>query len=220
LLETDKQMNPAKIVFDNAESIAVVSAVVLYFKEIPERKKQKHYEAWQVIDNAKGIETSYARRKALEDLYEDDVSFRGIDLPEADLQNINLRWSNFSESNLRGANLRGANFTLVTLCGANLSGADLRWADLSGADLRWADLSGANLVGTILSGANLINAKLCDGHFYMADLSNIKWSYVTQWPDPAEVATDQNIPEALRQQLEITAPPPIQLPAPIQLSKP
>ena len=47
--------NPLKVLFDNAESIAIASAVILYFKEIPERKKQRHYEAWQIIDNAHGI---------------------------------------------------------------------------------------------------------------------------------------------------------------------
>lgn len=42
----------ARELFQNSESIAIVAAVVLYFKEIPDRKTQKHYDAWQVIDNA------------------------------------------------------------------------------------------------------------------------------------------------------------------------
>jgi hypothetical protein len=57
----------ARELFQNAESIAIVAAVVLYFKEIPDRKTQKHYDAWQVIDNAAvatqvsgGVFTSYA----------------------------------------------------------------------------------------------------------------------------------------------------------------
>ena len=34
-----------KAIFENLESIAIVSAVILYFKESPDRKYQKHYEA-------------------------------------------------------------------------------------------------------------------------------------------------------------------------------
>ncbi len=45
----------------NLEAIAIVAAVVLYYKESPDRKDQRHYEAWQVIDKAARVETSYAR---------------------------------------------------------------------------------------------------------------------------------------------------------------
>lgn len=120
LLEPNKQINPVKVVFDNAESIAIASAVVLYFKEIPERKKQKHYEAWQVVDNAKDIETSYARRKALEDLYQDGISFDSIDLSKAFLRNINLSGANLFGANLSEAFLERANFINADLFAANL----------------------------------------------------------------------------------------------------
>ena len=42
-----------KVLIDNAETIAIVSAAVLYYKEAPSRRDQRHYEAWQVIDHAK-----------------------------------------------------------------------------------------------------------------------------------------------------------------------
>ena len=40
-----------KNLFSNAESIAVGSAAVVFFLEIPDRKKRDHYEAWQVINS-------------------------------------------------------------------------------------------------------------------------------------------------------------------------
>ena len=99
-----------QVIFSSTESIAIAAAVALYFKEIPDRKEQKHYEAWQVIDNAAAakVPTSYARRKAIEDLHRDGVSLRGIDIPNVDLQGINLSFANLVFTNLNGANLSGA----------------------------------------------------------------------------------------------------------------
>jgi hypothetical protein len=169
-----------RVIFGNAESIAIAAAVALYFKEIPDRKERKHYEAWQVIDNATGTETSYARRKAIKDLYQDGVSFTGLDLPGADLMGVDLSGANLSGADLRGADLIGAKLSgadliyaklsdayligayLSDAClsGANLSGANLTFAYLIGAYLNDACLSGANLSGAYLSGANLSGAYL------------------------------------------------------------
>jgi hypothetical protein len=54
--------------------------------EAPDRKKRKHYEAWQVIDNAAAatVPTSYARVNALQDLNNDGVTLQGLDVPGAD----------------------------------------------------------------------------------------------------------------------------------------
>jgi BTB/POZ domain-containing protein KCTD9 len=148
-----------RVVFENAESIAIVSAVILYFKEAPDRKEQKHYEAAQVIDNAAAanVPTSYARFKALQDLNEDGVSLRGLDVPGADLEKINLP----------DADLSRADLSRTDLSDAILFGADLSDAKLFGAKLSRADLSGAILSNAILSNANFSGAKLID-----ADLSN------------------------------------------------
>jgi hypothetical protein len=189
-----------QVIFGSAESIAIAAAVALYFKEIPDRKEQKHYEAWQVIDNAAAanVPTSYARRKAMENLLRDRVSLRGVDMPEADLESINL-----SEADLRESDLERANLIYANLSGAKLSGANLLYANLSGANLEGADLNGANLEWAILRGARLSRADL-----FMANLSCIQWDDNTQWPEPAEVAKAKNIPEALKRHLGIQDSPP------------
>jgi len=175
--------NPIKVLFDNAEAIAITSAVVLYFKEIPERKKQRHYEAWQIIDNAHDIRTSYARRKAIEDLYEDGISFYEIDLPGADLKGIKLRFANLAKANFDGAELNFADLRDTLLTCAYLKGANLTAAELSGAELNSADLRRAKLTFT--------------------NLSDITWDPGTQWPASEEVAKARNIPEKLKQKLGI-----------------
>ncbi|MBE9181181.1 pentapeptide repeat-containing protein [Oculatella sp. LEGE 06141] len=176
-----------KVLFENAESIAIVTAVIFFFKEAPNRKAQKHYEAWQVIDHAAAahVPTSYARIQALQDLIEDGVSLRGVNLPGAHLQEINLkgavlisadlRSANLNGAILRGANLSGATLSSATLIdadlrGANLSIADLRGAVLGIANLRDADLHGADLQGANLDDADLRDAKLRSVNFNNADL--------------------------------------------------
>ncbi|MEM9805203.1 MAG: pentapeptide repeat-containing protein [Cyanobacteria bacterium P01_D01_bin.56] len=156
----------------DVESIAAVTAVILYIKGAPERRAQRHYEAWQVIDMAASanMEVSYARYQALEDLHRDGLSLEGLEAPNANLAKIELPKAELSHCNLRMANLQQAN-----LSGANLQGADLRAADLQHANLR-----GANLQGSNLQGANLRNAELWEAKWWDADLSEAElwWAEV------------------------------------------
>ena len=149
-----------RVAFYNADAIAVAAAVALYFKEIPDRKERKHDEAWQVIDNALGVETSYARYKALQALNKDGVTLAGIDLPGADLRNIDLHNADLSRANLQNADLYRANLSGANLSRANLTEARVEGADLSGANLTEADLSKANLSRTNLHRADLSYANL------------------------------------------------------------
>jgi hypothetical protein len=158
--------------FESAETMAIVGGVVLYLTERHDRKQRKHYEAWQVIDAAQGIKTSYARIKALEDLNEDGVSLEGLDLSNTNLRGINLRFADLSYTNLSGADLYEAD-----LSGANLFQADLNKADMSEVDLNNASLVATNLNCTNLSNADLTNASLIDTelnrtNLFEANLSN------------------------------------------------
>ncbi|EKV02320.1 putative low-complexity protein [Leptolyngbya sp. PCC 7375] len=146
----------------DVESIAAVIAVILYIKGAPERRAQRHYEAWQVVDMAASAKmaVSYARYKALEDLHRDGLSLQGLEASNANLAKIELPYADLSHCNLSMANLQQAN-----LRGANLQGADLRAANLQHANLR-----GANLQGSNLQGANLRNAELWEAQWWDADL--------------------------------------------------
>jgi hypothetical protein len=181
-----------KIFFENAESFAIVAAVILYFKGAPDRKAQKHFEAWRIIDNATAnkLSTSYARIRALEDLHKDGVPLRSLEAPkanlvkiylpqahlaeanleEADLREANLSSADLSEAILYGANLQKANLRGVNLRGANLQQANLRDADLTGANLQDADLTGANLRGAELWKAKFLGANLEDAELKWAEL--------------------------------------------------
>lgn len=161
------------IAVENVEGFSILVVAITYLIEGRDRQKQKHYEAWQVIDNAAAanVPTSNARIQALQDLNEDGVSLQEIDLPGADLKRIQLAGANLRETTLNHTDLRNANLKGANLQAANLSDANLHGADLSGANLEKANLKGANLTKANLSGVNLICANLKDAILEGANLS-------------------------------------------------
>ncbi len=174
-------------VFESAESIAIATAVILYIKEAPDRKAQKHYEAWQVIDHAAAakLPISYARRKALEDLYADGIAMTGLDINGADLNGIELPFvdlthadlhrANFQGANLQGATLQDANLLHINLKSSNLRGANLSFARLPEADLQWANLRESSLQGAKAMSVNLMGADLRGADLRWADFRNAKF---------------------------------------------
>jgi len=159
-------------------SFSVLVAVVFYFSESGDRIKQRHYQAWQVINTAQGKGGSGGRIEALQELNEDKVPLVGVDVSSAFLQGIRLRnanllRSNFSAADLRNSDLSGCNFTLADLGSANFRGARLDRADLAQADLRNSDLNGSSLAGANLTGAALDNSDLRG-----ADLANVQWQHL------------------------------------------
>ncbi|SKB15430.1 Globin [Planktothrix sp. PCC 11201] len=183
-------------ILSDVEPISIIVAIILYVKEIPDRKKEFRYQAWSVIDAAHGVTVSPARIIALQDLNEDGVALNNLDLPSAKLVRINLPKADLSEVNLTksdlnhadlnhanlgnallarvnltGANLSYANLGFAKLSYANLSSANLNYANLICADLRDINLSGANLSNANLSGADLKNAYLTGANLRGANIS-------------------------------------------------
>ncbi|MEL6137815.1 MAG: pentapeptide repeat-containing protein [Cyanobacteria bacterium J06628_6] len=161
-----------RVLLDDAESIAIVVAVILYLKGAPDRRAHKHYEAWRVIDMAAAsrMPTSFARYRALQDLHADGVSLSEIDAPGANLSKIELVGADLRKCNLRGANLEKAN-----LQGANLEGADLKGANLQHVCLRDANLNDANLQNANLRNSTLWKVSLIDADLAHAEL---RWAEI------------------------------------------
>ncbi len=162
-------------VLEYLEGFSVLIAVIFYFSESGDRLKQKHYQAWQVINTAQGKGGSGGRIEALQELNRDGVPLVGVDVSGAFLQNAHLEKarllrSNFSRADLRDANFNFADFSDAHLLNANFRGSQLRGASFQRADLEDADLTGADLTGADLSGATLTNADLSN-----TSLSNLKW---------------------------------------------
>jgi len=175
-------------------TFSILVGVIFYFLESGDRVKQRHYQAWQVINTAQGKGGSGGRIEALQELNADRVPLVGVDVSSAflqglDLHGANLSRSDFSSADLRNSNLSSANFTLSNLNSANLRNAALTHVKFTDADLQSADLVGSDLSGVDLSGANLDDADL-----RRADLKNIEWQRIKS-VKRTNVAGARDLPE-------------------------
>jgi hypothetical protein len=151
-------------------SFSILFTAIVYFAGTADRLKQKHYQAWQVINTAAGKGGSGGRIDALQELNSDGVSLTGVDASGAYLQGLQLanaqaRRANFSEADLRGADFHGASLPdadlhFVNLRGANLQNCNLAGARIDEADLAGADFSRVDLKAVVLDGADLRHANL------------------------------------------------------------
>ena len=174
-------------------SFSVLVAVVFYFSESGDRMKQKHYQAWQVINTAQGKGGSGGRVEALQELNADGVPLVGVDVSGAFLQGIRLSGAHLTRSNFSAADVRNGAFRAADFSFADLHSTNFRGSDLGGAELRNADLSNADLHGASLSGADLDGVDLSGADLGGADLSNIHWKGVKA-AEKSNVAGVRNAP--------------------------
>jgi hypothetical protein len=160
------------------ERFGVLVAVIFYFGESGDRVKQKHYQAWQVINSAQGKGGNGGRIEALEELSADGVSLVGVDLSAAFLQGVRLKKAALSRATFDGADAREAELEAADLQNASLRSANFRGARLQGVELQGSDLGDADLNGAQLSGANLTGANLENADLRHADLRGATWSGV------------------------------------------
>jgi len=170
-------------ILEYSSFLSVMFAVLVYYNEAPDRKKQKHYQAWQVINTAQGKGGSGGRIEAMQELNADNIALVGVDvshaflrgviLPKAllvrsdfeaaDLRYCVLEGSHMDLSNLQSANFRSGNLRGVRMMDSNLASADLFEADLTGADLsrtnlRDVDMRYADLKGLVWAGLHSVEA--------------------------------------------------------------
>lgn len=158
-------------ILDYVRGFGVIVIVVFYFCDSGNRVKQRHYQAWQVINTAQGKGGNGGRIEALEELNEDHVSLVGVDVSGAFLQGLHLEKGDLARailnaadvrnaiivsSDLRDADLRFANFRECDCVRTSFRGAMLDEADFWGADLSGVDLTEASLVNTDLRNTNLL----------------------------------------------------------------
>ena len=173
---------------------SVLIAVIFYFSEAGDRKKQKHYQAWQVINTAQGKGGSGGRIEALQELNMDHVPLVGVAASEAFLQGVQLPRANLLRCDLHAADLRESNLQASDLAYANLRSANLRHADLHASNLMAAILEDADLVSADLSGTDLTDASLANADLRNADLKNVRWQKIRAI-DEANIYGVRNAPE-------------------------
>jgi len=160
-------------------TFSLLIAVAFYFSESGDRLKQKHYQAWEVIDAAQGKGGSGGRIEALQELNKDRVSLIGIEASGAFLQGILLQRGHLERCDFHASDLRNSDFTNATLTYCNLEETNLRNARLVESDLENADLGGGDLYGANLDRANLSAADLTGADLRHANLDHIIWNQMS-----------------------------------------
>ena len=181
-------------VLEYLSSFGVIIAVVFYFAESGDRIKQKHYQAWQVINTAQGKGGSGGRIEALQELNKDGIPLVGVDVAGAFLQGIQLAHAHLVRSNLSAADLRDSDLAFADLSDSDLQNANLRQCNLHHADLQRAKLIEADLFGADLSGVDLSGATLNHADLRNTNLTHFKWREIVNLKD-ANVFGVKNAPE-------------------------
>ena len=162
-------------VLEYVGSLSVLIAVLFYFSESGDRVKQKHYQAWQVINTAQGKGGSGGRIEALQELDADHVPLVGVDVSGAFLQGIRLEGAKLLRSNFSAADIRNSDFRYADFADANLSSANFRGSNFYKASFQGAQINDADLVDADLTETNLSVANLADADLRRANLSDIRW---------------------------------------------
>jgi hypothetical protein len=165
-------------VLDYLGTFSILVAVIFYFSESGDRIKQRHYQAWQVINTAQGKGGSGGRIEALQELNADKVPLVGVDVSSAFLQGLDLHGANLMRSDFSSADLRNSNLSSVDLTLSNLNSANFRNAHLDRAKFIQADLRSADLTGSSLVGADLSGAVLDDSDLSRSDLRDVAWQHI------------------------------------------
>jgi hypothetical protein len=162
-------------ILESLGAFSVLIAVVFYFSDSGNRIKQKHYQAWQVINTAQGKGGSGGRIEALQELNKDKVPLIGVNADFAFLQGVNLRRARISRCSLQATDLRDSDFAFSDMTFCNLHSANFRGANLQRARLADADLGEADLNASELAGADLTRADLTGADLRSADLAHLNW---------------------------------------------
>jgi hypothetical protein len=155
-------------------SFSILFAAIFYFAGAADRLKQKHYEAWQVINTAQGKGGSGGRIDALQELNDDRVPLIGVDVAGGYLEGVRLEKAQARRANFSSTDLRRARFKRASLDDADFKSANLRSADLSECNLAGSRLDDADMVGANLAGADLAQTSLERADLRGADLDHIR----------------------------------------------
>jgi uncharacterized protein YjbI with pentapeptide repeats len=162
-------------VLDHLGTFSVLIAVIFYFADSGNRVKQKHYQAWQVINTAQGKGGSGGRIEAMQELNADHVSLTGVDVGGAFLRGVHLEHAHLERCDMHAADLRSGDLSFSRLSDSNLQGANFRQAQLTGADFSSSELQDVDLNGANLTRANLAYADLSRVDLRLAEVRELAW---------------------------------------------
>ncbi len=167
--------------FENAEAIAAITAVIIYLKDTPNRKRRQRNELAkllasatpQVYDNLASVLKQHSAEGISLDYFDfsNARSLKRADLSKAKMQCVSFTGVDLTSSNFQQANLHKANFKDAILFGADLTQSILFDSNFHNTKLQEAKLIKANLCKANLSEANCYQADFTNSDLRGADLS-------------------------------------------------
>jgi Pentapeptide repeats (9 copies) len=185
-------------VLDHLGRLSLLVGVIFYFHESGARIRQRHDQAWQVINTAQGKGGSGGRIEALQSLNADKVPLVGVDASGAFLQGVHLDHANLLRADLSGADLRGSSLREVNLSYAHLHDANFRGSSFEHAVLSNADMADVDMVDCDLTAVKFDGADLASADLRFANLKDIEWKQIAAIKD-ANIAGVKNAPDGFRE---------------------
>ncbi|HME12047.1 MAG TPA: pentapeptide repeat-containing protein [Candidatus Acidoferrum sp.] len=156
-------------------NLGVLVAVIFYFAEAGERRRQRHFQMWQVMNTAQGKGGSGGRIEALEELNRDRVSLVGVDVSGAFLRGVKLPKAELLRANFSSVDARNGDFTEADFSFAEMQSGNFRNGKFARAILRDADCAEGDFSGADFSGADLTRADFSNADLHDADLLDVQW---------------------------------------------
>lgn len=166
------------VVLEYLGSLSLLVAVFFYFHDADNRIKQRHYQAWQVINTAQGKGGSGGRIDALQELNNDGIALVGVDVSGAFLQGVHLGKARLLRSDFSAADVRNGDFKGADLQDSNLNSANFRHSTFQNASLLRVRMDDADFEGADFSHADLSGTILDDTDLRYVSLAGTNWSHI------------------------------------------
>jgi uncharacterized protein YjbI with pentapeptide repeats len=138
--------------------LTVVAGILGFILEAPQRAKQRHYQAWQLINLAGTSRADAGRRIAIRDLINDHVEMAWIDLRGAFLGDMDFRSARMPFSDFTDAGIAKADFSCraglyvseywtpsFSFCWVTVLHDARFWTEVDGVKFTRADMKRASL---------------------------------------------------------------------------
>ncbi len=160
-------------------NVTLIVSLVTWFADRQERKEEKHFSAWSIINEGQGDKSGVVKT-AVEQLNKEGFSLSGLQLNKTNLHDANLSGARLFQANFSEAILSRVKLTKANLVSANLSKVFFIGADLNEAYLNGANLSKANMIGIKFIKANLGGVNFSEANFDSANLdgANLRGAYL------------------------------------------
>jgi uncharacterized protein YjbI with pentapeptide repeats len=106
-----KSIKAVRSIAELLGKLTIFVGILTFIVEAPERAKQRHYQAWQLINGARRSPGEAGRSIAIGVLVSDHIEMAELDLTDGSFRGKNFQSARMPGVNFSGAELDGANFS-------------------------------------------------------------------------------------------------------------